>query len=240
MAAIAYGMRSGTSHITKGTSVEKARREEALAGLKASEKAVLQGPVAGIVEGLRYAWRDSLLCTMLFALALLSFSTSGPLRVGGAMLAETRLGGAEAFGVILSVFGAGSLVGLVVAGSLVRTGRRGVDLIVGTAVLGLGMGTLGFMPSLFLASALVLGMVAVAGYLGVVLMAWLQERSKPSLRGRVMSLMMFAAVAVDPLSYALMGVLSELDLKIMFAAAGSLLTVAALLGAVSRTVRNFK
>jgi hypothetical protein len=29
-----------------------------------------------------------------------------------------------------------------------------------------------------------------------------------------MSLMMFAAVAVDPLSYALMGVLSGLDLKI--------------------------
>ena len=237
---VAYGMRSGTSRITKETSVENARREEAFAGLEASREAVLQGPVAGIVEGLRYAWRDPLLRTMLFALALLSFSTSGPLRVGGAMLAETRLGGAEAFGIILSAFGAGSLVGLVVAGSLVRTGRRGQDLIVGTAALGLGLGALGFVPNLFLATSLVAGMGIGAGYLGVVLMAWLQERSKPSLRGRVMSLMMFAAVAVDPLSYALMGVLSELDLKIMFAAAGSLLTVAALLGAVSRTVRNFQ
>ncbi len=97
------------------------------------------GPVAGIVEGIRYAWRDPLLRTMLFVLALLSFSTSGPLRVGGAMLAQTRLGGAETFGVLLSMFGAGSLVGLVVAGSLVRTGRRGMDLIVGTATLGLGL-----------------------------------------------------------------------------------------------------
>ncbi len=199
-----------------------------------------QGPVAGIVEGIRYAWRDPLLRTMLFALALLSFSTSGPLRVGGAMLAQTRLGGAETFGVLLSAFGAGSLIGLVVAGSLVRTGRRGVDLIVGTAALGLGMGTLGFVPSLFLATTLVLGMGTVAGYLGVVLMAWLQERTKPSLHGRVMSLMMFAAVAVDPLSYALMGALSELDLRIMFAAAGSLLTITALLGASSRTVRSFR
>jgi hypothetical protein len=73
----------------------------------------------------------------------------------------------------------------------------------------------------------------------VVLMAWLQERTKPSLRGRVMSLMMLAAVAVDPLSYALMGALGALDLRIMFAAAGSLLVLTALLGATSRTVRGF-
>ncbi len=226
---------SGTRHAAKATSGVKAPFEEAprqelheLAGSERSPGAS-RGPVAGIVEGIRYAWRDPLLRTMLFALALLSFSTSGPLRVGGAMLAETRLGGAEAFGVLLSAFGAGSLIGLILAGSLVRMGRRRVDLIVGTAALGLGLGTLGFVSSLLLATALVLGMGVGAGYLGVVLMAWLQERTKPSLHGRVMSLMMFAVVAVDPLSYALMGVLSELDLRVMFAAAGSLLLVTALL-----------
>ena len=46
----------------------------------------------------------ALLRTMLFALALLSFSTSGPLRVGSVMLAETRFGGVQAFGVLLSAF----------------------------------------------------------------------------------------------------------------------------------------
>lgn len=51
---------------------------------------------------------------------------------------------------------------------------------------------------------------------------------------------MFAAVAVDPLSYALMGALSELDLRVMFAAAGSLLAITALVGAASRTVRSFR
>jgi MFS family permease len=156
------------------------------------------------------------------------------------MLAETRLGGAEALGVLLSAFGAGSLVGLVAAGSLVRSGRRGLDLIVGTAALGLGLGALGFVSGLLPAVAIVAGMGVGAGYLGVVLMAWLQERTKPVMHGRVMSLMMFAAVAVDPLSYALMGALSELDLRVMFAAAGSLLTLAALLGAASRTVRSFR
>ncbi len=243
-AAILFGLvASATRHaraITLGGTdpSEEPSRQERAGSERTSE--VSQGLVAGIVEGIRYAWRDPLLRTMLFALALLSFSTSGPLRVGGAMLAQTRLGGAETFGILLSAFGAGSLIGLVVAGSLVRMGRRGLDLIVGTAALGLGLGTLGFVSSLFLATALVLGVGAGAGYLGVVLMAWLQERTKPSLHGRVMSLMMFAAVAVDPLSYALMGALSELDLKMMFAAAGSLLTITALLGASSRTVRGFR
>ncbi len=246
-AAILFGLVASGARRTTETSLGEEAPAEASSRQKRHQLAdperpseASQGPVAGIVEGIRYAWRDPLLRTMLFALALLSFSTSGPLRVGGAMLAQTRLGGAETFGVLLSAFGAGSLIGLVVAGSLVRTGRRGEDLIVGTAALGLGLGTLGFVSSLFLAAALVLGMGAAAGYLGVVLMAWLQERTKPSLHGRVMSLMMFAAVAVDPLSYALMGVLSELDLRIMFAAAGSLLAITALLGAASRTVRSFQ
>jgi MFS family permease len=243
-AAILFGLVANATRHARAITVggtdpsEEPSRQERAGSERPSE--VSQGPVAGIVEGIRYAWRDPLLRTMLFALALLSFSTSGPLRVGGAMLAQTRLGGAETFGILLSAFGAGSLIGLVVAGSLVRTGRRGLDLIVGTAALGLGLGTLGFVSSLFLATALVLGVGAGAGYLGVVLMAWLQERTKPSLHGRVMSLMMFAAVAVDPLSYALMGALSELDLRMMFAAAGSLLTITALLGASSRTVRSFR
>lgn len=245
-AAILFGMVAGG--VRRGTGIWGRRRAasgerprpEGEPAVPESAQEALRGPVAGIAEGVRYAWRDPLLRTMLFVLALLSFSTSGPLRVGGAVLAQTRLGGAEAFAVLLSAFGAGSLIGLVVAGSLVRRGRRGLDLILGTAALGLGLGALGFASSLFLATALVVGMGVGAGYLGVVLMAWLQERSKPSLRGRVMSLMMFAAVAVDPLSYALMGSLSGLDLKLMFVAAGSLLVLTALLGAASRTVRSFQ
>ena len=37
-----------------------------------------------------------------------------------------------------------------------------------------------------------------------------------------------------------MGVISGLDLRIMFAAAGSLVATTALLGAASRTVRSFQ
>jgi hypothetical protein len=123
--------------------------------------------------------------------------------------------GVENFGFLLSSFGAGSLLGMAAAGSIVRTGRRGLDFIVGTATLGVSPGTLGFISSLLQAIFLTLGAGVLAGYLGVVLVAWLQERTKPSMHGRVMSLMMFAA-------------------------AGSLLVVAALSGAASRAVRGFQ
>lgn len=52
------------------------------------------------------------------------------------------------------------------------------------------LGALGFVSGLLPTVTIIAGMGIGAGYLGVVLMAWLQERTKPSMHGRVMSLMM--------------------------------------------------
>jgi len=56
--------------------------------------------------------------------------------------------------------------------------------------------------------------------------------------GRVMSFAMFSAVALDPISFALAGVLVELDLTTMFLAAGTLLLLTAVVGAASPTMRG--
>ncbi len=77
-----------------------------------------------------------------------------------------------------------------------------------------------------------------ASFLAVVNISWLQERSEPGLTGRVMSLAMFSAIALDPISYVLAGMLVELSLTVVFVAAGSLLLFTALLGATSRTMRT--
>ena len=78
-----------------------------------------------------------------------------------------------------------------------------------------------------------------AGYLGVVLVSWLQERVEPALRGRVMSLVMFCVVALDPVSYALAGALVARSLTLTFVAAGTLMLLTTLLGALSGPVRKF-
>ena len=196
-------------------------------------------PGGGILDGLRYAWRDPLLRTMLFVLAAINLAAIGPMIVGGAVLAEERLGGAGSLGVLFSAFGGGSLVGLLVAGAAGRPRRRGATMLGATALIGLGLGALGFVPGLVSACAAAVAMGVGAGYLGVVLVSWLQERAEPALRGRVMSLVMFCVVALDPVSYALAGVLVARSLTLTFVAAGTLMLAAVLFGAASSPVRKF-
>lgn len=160
-----------------------------------------------IAEGMSYAWRDPPIRAMLFLLAAINLAAVGPVVVGGAVLAEARLGGAGYLGVLFSVFGVASLVGLLLAGSAGRPRRRGATMLGTTALFGLGLGSLGFAPGLLAASASSAVAGLGSGYLGVVLVSWLQERAEPALRGRVMSLVVFCSVAFDAVSYALAGAL---------------------------------
>ena len=77
-----------------------------------------------------------------------------------------------------------------------------------------------------------------ASFLAVINISWLQERSEPGLTGRVMSLAMFSAVSLDPISYVLAGMLVEVSLTAVFLSARGLLLFTALLGATSRTMRT--
>lgn len=152
--------------------------------------------------GLRFVWTQPVIRSMLLALAILNVAVVGPIFVRGAVLAEQRLGGAAALGTIFIGFGTGSLLGLLAAGA--RTPRRrGPVLIAGTALIGAGTTAFGFVDAIVpaMAAAAVIGLGS--GYLGVVLVAWLQELVPEHLRGRVMSLVVLAVVAFDPLSYVL-------------------------------------
>jgi len=57
-------------------------------------------------------------------------------------------------------------------------------------------------------------------YLGVVLIAWLQDRVPEEMRGRVMSLVAFAVVALDPLSFAVAGALLPAGTTVTFTVCG--------------------
>lgn len=196
------------------------------------------GPLASVIEGMRYAWRDIPIRVMLFGLAAINVAAVGPVIVGGALLAEERFGGAGAFGALLSAFGGGSLVGALGAGSLGRQRRRGIKFLGLAAFFGFALVALGFAPNLLVASSVAVTMGAAAGYLGVVLVAWMQDRVEQRFQGRMMSLVVLAAVALDPVSYALAGVLTEVGVEILFTSAGALMLLAVLLGLANRTVRT--
>ena len=189
-------------------------------------------------EGLRYVWRDGVIRSLLLILLCTNLAMMGPLYVGGAVLAESRLGGAGAFGTLVGAAGVGALIGVAGAGSVRRFRRRGLIELGLTGLLGLIVGAIAFVPNLVAAIALATAIGATSSFLGVITVSWLQERTEPALIGRVMSFAMFSAVALDPISFALAGVLVEIDLKAMFLAAGALLLLTALSGSLSRTMRE--
>jgi MFS family permease len=198
------------------------------------EQSTTRGELA---EGLRYVVRDPVIRSLLLIVLGTNLAMMGPLYVGGAVLSELRLGGAGAFGTLVAAAGAGSLIGIVSAGSVRRFRRRGFIELSLTGVLGIIVASIAFVPNLAAAVPLAIAIGATASFLGVITISWLQERAEPGLLGRVMSLVMFSAVALDPISFALAGVLVEVNLEATFVGAGALLLLTASLGATSRTMR---
>lgn len=196
------------------------------------------GTLADLLAGVRYAWQDPIIRTILLVLVGINAAMVGPLYVGGATLAESQLGGVGAFGTLVAVASAGAFLGSLAAGSIERVRRRGLAVLGLTATLGLEVAAFGFVSNLLAATALALAIGGSASCLAVINISWLQERSETALTGRVMSLALFATVALDPISFALAGVLVEVNLKAMFLGAGVLLLLTAALGAVNRNMRE--
>jgi MFS family permease len=190
--------------------------------------------LATIRSGVAYAWRDQAVRSLLILSATLNFAINGPVSVGFAWLADNRFeGGAAAFGIMLSAFGAGALVGALVAGSLGRVHQLGWLTLGGSAVMGVALGLIGFAPSVAVVMVLNVAIGLAVGLLNVRIIAWLQVRTPSEMIGRVMSLVMLGGLALTPLSLAAAGLLVDLGAATLcFAVAGGLIVVAALAGVV--------
>ena len=193
---------------------------------------------AALMEGARYVLRDPVIRSLLLIVLGTNLAMMGPLYVGGAVLSESRLGGAGAFGTLVAAAGVGSLIGIVGAGSVGNFRRRGLIELSLTGLLGIVVAAIAFVPNLAVALVVATAIGGTASFLGIITISWLQERTQPRLIGRVMSLAMFSAVALDPISFALAGILVGINVTAMFVGAGALLLLTAILGAASRTMRE--
>jgi len=199
--------------------------------------------VASIKEGMLYVWRDGALRTIFAIAAALSLLGEGPVLVGVPVLADTRLPeGPAAFGIVMSCFGLGSVMGIVMAGA--RAGCRSPSqrlyvLLPSTCgLMGFGMLTFGFASSTFPIALAALAMGGGLGYTIVVLTTWLQQRTPAYLMGRMMSLMVLAVVGVIPISQLLVGAMLELSTQFPFLAAGVLILTVAVWSARTPNLRS--
>jgi hypothetical protein len=189
------------------------------------------GLLAAIGEGVSYVGQDPLLRMVFILIVGLNLLFAGPFLVGIPVLANERFtDGAAAFGFIMSGFGGGNLLGILLSGALARylNPRMSGFLVLAVATFGVGMALLSVVTTPF-AAFLVLVLFGVGnGSHALALLAFLQRSTPPAMLGRVMSLLLLANVGLVPLSQAVAGALIKLSLSGLFVGAGVLLVALAL------------
>jgi MFS family permease len=178
-----------------------------------------------ILSGLKHLWADKGMRLMFLVIVAANFLLIGPIMVGIPILADQRLPeGAVAFGLLMSAFSGGNLAGYLIAGSLPRPGGSSMRMIIISLLVFFGtiVGSLGFIPSTWMDFCLLLVLGLGNGYIGIILITWMQTRTPKAMLGRTMSLLVFASNGLWPVSQAISGAVSKLDLNLLFVSAGAL------------------
>jgi MFS family permease len=181
-----------------------------------------------IWEGLSYTLHEPTLRALIIMTAAVEFAFAGPFTVGLAALANIKFaGGATAFGAMLSSLGGGLVVGTLVVNSLHArfSFERSIRWLM--SGLGIGLTLLGLVPNVIWACVLMAAIGITSGYLQVLVSTWLQTKSDPQMRGRVMSVVMLSAYGLTPLSFVLTGAVTQrVSVSFMFLVTGILLLIA--------------
>jgi MFS family permease len=204
-------------------------------GAAASEKMV-----EAIRSGVKYLLGDPFLRLMFILMAAANFLFSGPLLVGIPVLADTRFPeGAMAFGLIMSAYAAGNLVGILAAGALPKPDGAKMRLfVVGLfAAFGLVLASFGWLHNTWLAAGVMLLAGMGNGYLAITVITALQRRTPVAMLGRLMSLVMVASYGLMPLSQALAGALSKWNLNMLFVLSGAAMILLAAWSALQPELR---
>lgn len=196
------------------------------------------GMLHSIVEGLRAVRNDPPLRSLMIVIAAINICIAGPIGVGLAAVAKFDFQSPAAFGTFLSCFGGGTLAGLLIGGRVKRPRRRGLQFIIMSGLCGLELIAIGLILKLAAIAVLLAVMGLGVGVVNVQFAAWMQMRVERALLGRVMSVMMFSAVGLVPVSYAVAGLLANWSRPFLFIIAGATLAVTSALALTGEAARN--
>lgn len=191
-----------------------------------------------IVEGLRAVRNDPPLFSLMTLFATINLCIAGPVGVGLASLAKFKFGSAAAFGTFLSCFSGGILAGMLLGGMVKRPRRRGLQFIVMSLLCGLEMIAIGLILKLVAIAALLVVMGLGVGFVNIQFSAWVQLRVDRAILGRVMSVLMFSAIGLVPVSYAIAGVLAHWSIAALFIGSGAVLAIASALALTRKGARE--
>jgi len=197
--------------------------------------------VAQIREGVSFVWNWPSMRLIVFLSMAGNLLIIGPFEVGIPALAYTRLPeGAAAFGLVVSAFGLGSLIGLGAAAALPKP-RAGLfsAVALGTlSVSGVLLAVISVVHATFPAMVICLFIGIGLGFSNLLMLTWVQRRVPGTLMGRVMSLMMLGSLGLVPVSIMLAGVLVQINLGALLVIGGIGMAVLCLGSLVSAKIRR--
>jgi len=197
--------------------------------------------IDSIRDGLRHVWNDRSMRATFILIAVGNFLIMGALTVGIPVLADTRFPeGAAAFGILMSAFGGGSLLGTLLAMVLPQPPVRWLGGVLGVTWRGLGLGiaALGLLTVTLPAAVVLFATGLLMGYVQILYITWLQKRTPGQMMGRIMSLLMFSSMGLQPISEAVTGVIARVDPVILFVGGGVLMTAITLVALLSPALRR--
>ena len=194
-----------------------------------------EGMFSSIRAGLVHAWNDYPVRLLIVFLAAIMLLINGPFDVVIPVLSATRFaGGAAAFGIIMSAFGGGALLGMVLAGVLPKPPARYIIsmILVVISSMGIAWALLGLVTSTLIAALLALALGTANGYIEIMLITWVQKRTPLQMQGRMMSLAMFVTMGLTPVSTPIAGALVKLNLTLFLLVTGGLAAALSLVAAL--------
>jgi MFS family permease len=205
-----------------------------------AQAATARPPVwRSILDGIAYVRRDVPLRSLMLLAAMLNFCTGGPMGVGLPYLTKVKFGSPTAYGIVISAAAAGGLLGALLAG-VWKIRRRGLLLLCACVVISIGLGSMGLLSHLWMIAAVLLLLSGSAGLANVHIASWIQQRVDPTVRGRVLSVLMFSVLGLIPVSLAVAGLLIAWNMKWMFILAGACMLLITAFGALQKQVREIQ
>ena len=181
-----------------------------------------------IWSGLRQFWQDTFIRFVLIMMGCGGLIFTGALMVGVPVLANTHMsGGATTYGILMSAYAAGCLMGVMVAGSLPKQNPFRIKVLLTAMNLMFALGWFSFVTvhNTAIAAAVMLLIGVGSGYQMITFFTALQQRVPKQMLGRLMSLVLLFNVGLSPLSQAIAGLVIKWSLAGLFGLTGVLFLI---------------
>ncbi len=198
--------------------------------IASAQKSGAVGVLESIREGIVFMFKDPALRAMFILIAVANFAFGGPILVGVPYLANTRFPeGAAAYGLIISGYAGGNLLGIILSGVLPKLSQRlfKVLSVAMFAFFGVGLGAMVWINITAVATVDMFILGVLNGYLGILLITGLQRSTPKEMLGRLMSMIVFANLGLMPLSQAIAGAMLHWSIAPLFLLAGAMLLACA-------------